>query len=245
MPRPEPVADSFDPWSATAVNLAEHADNPVHTDAGARAAGFDAAIVAGTTVHAYLTRPVVDAWGTEWLGHGWSEVRFRAPVLDDERVECVPTVDGDGVVIEAMVAGEQRATLAVAPNAAEVGPLDGHRLPIATIDLGSGPGSYGQRAGDDLAIYREQHLAHPSAWSVIGNHVTKANCVDGPWVHVRSAISHFATVPSDAVVVAQSSIIDRFDTRAGERVVLDVRILLDGRTVVAVEHESIVRLAAG
>ena len=50
-------------WSARARNLPEHAGNPIHTDEGGRAAGFDAALVAGVTVYAYLTRPIVEAWG--------------------------------------------------------------------------------------------------------------------------------------------------------------------------------------
>ena len=51
------------PWrpslvGRSAVNLPEHADNPVHTVEGGLAAGYDGAVVAGTTVFAYLTRPV-------------------------------------------------------------------------------------------------------------------------------------------------------------------------------------------
>ena len=37
-----------------AQNLPEHARNPIHTDEGARAAGFDRALVAGVTTYAYL-----------------------------------------------------------------------------------------------------------------------------------------------------------------------------------------------
>ncbi|SVB41331.1 uncharacterized protein METZ01_LOCUS194185, partial [marine metagenome] len=39
-------------WSVRARNLPEHARNPIHTDEGGRAAGFDAALVAGVTVYA-------------------------------------------------------------------------------------------------------------------------------------------------------------------------------------------------
>ncbi|MDW3220041.1 MAG: hypothetical protein R8F63_15615 [Acidimicrobiales bacterium] len=56
------MAAPLEPWSIAAVNLAEHADNPVHTEAGGRAAGYDGAVVAGTTIYAYLTRPAAAAW---------------------------------------------------------------------------------------------------------------------------------------------------------------------------------------
>ena len=64
----------------------EHADNPVHTVEGGLAAGYDGAVVAGTTVFAYLTRPVAAAWGRAWVVGGGYEVWFRGPVLADERV---------------------------------------------------------------------------------------------------------------------------------------------------------------
>ena len=75
-------------WSAVAPNLPEHADNPIHTDEGAREAGYPAAVVAGTTVYALMTHPPAVAWGDDWIGRGGCEVRFRGPVLEDDQVEC-------------------------------------------------------------------------------------------------------------------------------------------------------------
>ena len=79
-------------WSVRARNLPEHARNPIHTDEGGRAAGFDAALVAGVTVYAYLTRPIVEAWGEGWLRRGGAHVEFHAPVQAEDRVDCVPVV---------------------------------------------------------------------------------------------------------------------------------------------------------
>ncbi|NNE73457.1 MAG: hypothetical protein HKN26_07330, partial [Acidimicrobiales bacterium] len=109
--------DDLQPWSVRAINLPEHADNVVHTDAGAIAAGYPRALVAGTTVYAYLSHVPAAGWGAEWLGTGGAEVRFRAPVYDDDLVEVVPVTGEDGVVVEARVAGDTRATLAVWPKA--------------------------------------------------------------------------------------------------------------------------------
>ena len=78
--------ETFSRWSIAAVNLPEHADNPVHTVEGGLAAGYDGAVVAGTTVFAYLTRPVAAAWGRAWVVGGGYEVWFQGPVLADERV---------------------------------------------------------------------------------------------------------------------------------------------------------------
>ncbi len=83
-------APGLQAWSAAAVNLAEHADNVIHTDAGARAAGFPSALVAGVTVYAYMTHVPAAAWGLDWLRTGGAHVRFRSPVFDGDPVDYVP-----------------------------------------------------------------------------------------------------------------------------------------------------------
>lgn len=229
-------------WQTSAINLAEHADNAVHTDEGAIAAGFPSALVAGTTVHAYLTHPPAAAWGAAWLDHGWSELRLLAPVFDRDIVDLVPS---ENDLVEARVNDSVRATLAVAMT--EPGDstsrtvMQQHRE--LTFDLADGLGDYGLRAGDELAAYDTEERAHPSVWPSIGNSATIAFYVDGPWVHVRSAISHLGFVARDAVVTVNTALIDRFETRAGERVVLDVTASVDGAVVARIEHESIIRLS--
>ena len=233
------------------MNLAEHADNPVHTDVGARAAGFEAALVAGTTTHAYLTHPAAAGWGDAWLEGGWSELRLRAPVFDGVTVDLVPVADHAGAsgaaTIEARVGGDVKATLSVAlqpptPGDAWVGRDVIETLPDMTVDLADGVGDYGIRVGDDLSAYREAGRAHPSVWSVLGNRVTMRYYVDGPWVHVRSEIRHLGAVAADDRVTLRPALLDRFDSRAGERVVLAIEASVADRVVAAIEHESIIRL---
>jgi acyl dehydratase len=98
------VSENPETWSIAARNLPEHASNAIHTDAGARAAGFDSALVAGVTTYAYLTHPLVSAWGVDWVSNGGGEVRFRAPVFADETVDCIPTSSENtaSVLVEAV-----------------------------------------------------------------------------------------------------------------------------------------------
>ena len=99
-------------WSVTARHLPEHADNLIHPDDGARAIGFGGALVAGTTVHAYLVHPIVEAWGADWLAEGTSTIEFLAPVEAGDRIDCVPVPADDGSVeVRAEVAGTLRARL--------------------------------------------------------------------------------------------------------------------------------------
>lgn len=231
------------PWVVRAANLPEHGDNPVHTDDGARAAGHERALVAGTTVYAYLTHPVAAAWGVDWLTDGGGEVRFRSPVFDEDDVE-VAAVDHEGRTrLEAHSRGALRATFDVWLGLATPGPMRGDEQPSLVVEIDDALAGYGRRAGDDLALYDDFGLAHPSLSAVLGNRAMMASVVDGPWIHVRSHISHQGIIRPGDVAVVDYSIADRFDSRAGERAILDLRVSVDDRPVLAVEHEAIIRLA--
>jgi hypothetical protein len=66
--------------------------------------------------------------------------------------------------------------------------------------------------------------------------------VRGPWIHTRSLIRHHALGPAGATVDVFATVVEEFE-RNGRRAVCDVRIELDGRVLVTIEHEAIVELA--
>ena len=232
---------TMQPWSVTAVNLPEHADNPIHTDAGARAAGFSGALVAGVTTYAAMTHVPATAWGRDWLGSGGAAVRFRHPILDGDRIDCV--VDGDRRVT-AEVDGSVRVEADFVRAVRD--PID-HRSgePLEPIEfvLDASWSDYGLRAGDDCPIYGDDGLAHPSSWPRIANQFCHEQLVTGPWIHVRSRIAHLGVAAIGAEIRAIADVVERIDSRAGERAILDVRITADGHDVAAIEHEAIISLA--
>ena len=76
------------PYEVTAKNYgADHA-NKIHSDAGAAEHGFAGALVPGVVMYAYLTRPVVDALGPDWLERGAISAKFVHPIYDGERVRA-------------------------------------------------------------------------------------------------------------------------------------------------------------
>jgi hypothetical protein len=229
-------------WSLRAVNLPEHADNPVHTDAGGRAAGYDAAVVAGTTVYAYLTRPAAAAWGVDWIDGGSAEVRFTAAVLADEALDIVPVESVDGWVIEARGAGGVAARCSVTPDGPPPPDPEGERLEPLVVALDERWVGYAARAGEDLSLYAERGIVHPVVWPSLANRVFATQLVDGPWVHTRSAIRHLGAAAPGETALVESWLKRRFDTRRGERALVDVRISIDGRPIAAIDHEALVRL---
>ncbi len=54
--------------------------NVIHSSAGAREAGFKAALIGGPTLYGWTVPAVREALGDSWLDHGWADVSFRRPV---------------------------------------------------------------------------------------------------------------------------------------------------------------------
>jgi MaoC like domain len=250
-------------WKVVARNSPAHAANPIHTDEGARAAGFPAALVAGVTVHAWLTHPVVEHWGDEWLRHGGGDVRFRRPVFDGDDV-TVPARAGEGgsLVVEACVSGDPRAVFVatspriLAPPALlprlephDPFPPDANVL-AAVSDLGTidmtiadnwGP-SYPAEVGDDLARYDAGDIVHPGVWIEVAHRALTRNIALPAWIHTRSRYQFFdALHPPGIEVEVRSRVVDAIVRKGRDEVRLDVQILHDGRVVLALDHEAIVR----
>jgi acyl dehydratase len=236
-------------WSVLARNLPDHATNTIHTDEGARAAGFESALVAGVTTYAYLTHPLVAAWGIDWLTRGGGEVRFTAPVFADARVDCVPVADGGAVVVDAVCPDQERNPRATFRAVRDAGPprsmRGGEALPSRRIELGSTTSAdYGLRAGDDLELYADEGVMHPVIWPAIANDVFSAELVRGPWIHTRSIIRHHAPGPVGAFVDVHATVVERYERR-GQRAIADILIEHDGRPLATLEHEAIVDLGPG
>ncbi len=232
-------------WTVTAQNLPEHARNVIHTDAGAQAAGFPRALVAGVTTYAYLTHPIVAAWGVDWLQGGGGEVRFRRPVFDQDTLRCSPAADGCAVVVQALTdePDQPRAVFrAVRDGGAPTAMGPGERLTSKRLHLaGEWGADYGSRAGDDFALFEELDIVHPAVWLALANHMVHAEVARGSWIHTRSIVRHHATAAAGSIADVHAVVVRRFESH-GERAILDVHIEVNGVLVATLEHEAIVAL---
>ena len=178
-------------------------------------------------------------WGAEWVTGGACETAFKAPVLEDDRVEI--GTDESGRLV-ASVAGRECASLIPTLASTPLAEPRGDRLDPLEIELSDSWIGYASRAGEDFALYREHGLAHPVVWPSLANRVFRMQLVTGAWVHTRSHIRHLGPARPGDTVKIESFLIDRFTSRAGDRAVVDIRMSVDGRPVAAVEHEAIVAL---
>src|SRR5262249_58477297 len=84
---------SFDRLAAEAVLPEFHVsaptpdeppENKIHEDGLARQYGFKGGLVPGITMYAWMTHPVAEALGEEWLERGAFETRFVKPIYYEE-----------------------------------------------------------------------------------------------------------------------------------------------------------------
>jgi hypothetical protein len=85
------MLDALPKYTVKAVNTSTDSENKIHDDATARRYGFAGGLVPGVTVYAYLTEPLVEAFGTAWLQRGTAAVKFAKPIFAGEEV----TVTGE------------------------------------------------------------------------------------------------------------------------------------------------------
>lgn len=239
------MTDLLQSWQTRAINLPEHASNPIHTDAGAQAAGYPSAIVAGTTVYAYLTHPPAAAWGEDWLSSGGGELRLKQAVLDADVVDCAIAGSEQEPTIEARCHDDVKATFDVWRSAEAPAMRSGDALPTWEFTLDETWANYGVRCGDDLTLYQDEGIAHPAMWPSLANSLYTEHLINGSWIHTRSRIFHQGVARIGDQMRIDSAVIDRFETRAGQRAVVDMAMFANGEPVARVEHEALVSLNEG
>jgi len=73
-------------YRVRARNTAVESENKIHDDATAASYGFGGGLVPGVTVYSYMTVPIVERFGLDWLERGSMQVKFHQPFYDGEEV---------------------------------------------------------------------------------------------------------------------------------------------------------------
>ena len=139
-------------YRVRARNTSAASENKIHDDTVAKRYGFGGGLVPGITVYAYLTRPLVEAFGRDWLERGTAAAKFVKPIFE-----------GDDVLVTARVTGRDRDGVALAltastPNGGEcaVGTATLPDRASAPVD----PAGYPEAAlPDDRPDVSREHLA--------------------------------------------------------------------------------------
>ncbi len=80
------LGEELSPYRLISRNYAPDSENKIHGDEVARLHGFSGGLVPGIAVYAYMTKPVVEALGHDWLARGTMKAKSLKPVYEGEAV---------------------------------------------------------------------------------------------------------------------------------------------------------------
>lgn len=251
----------------TARNTATQSSNRMHDDTVAQGLGFHGGLVPGADVWAYMSRPLLDLWGLDWLEHGAMEARFRAPFYDgdDVNVTVTATDDHNTVRVEATnssgdicaTATATRAHNAPAPNPDDFPerPLPDWPPPPASAEhftahpvLGTlhAPWTddtatpYLDAVSEDHPLLRDGSVAPPGWLARLTDFVLVANATLGPWIFAGATLRHRGVVKRGDTVQVRARVAQLYE-RGGHRFV-DLHLLMlthTGRPILTGRKASI------
>jgi acyl dehydratase len=258
-------------YRVRAHNAATAFENKIHHDDIARRYGFAGGLVPGVTVYAYMTHPVVAAFDRPWLERGTMSARFVRPCYDGDDVTIdTGTPHRDGVLeLSARRNGDEVIATGTASLPAQPPgppPLDAypttplpdepppatHDVIAALGDLGSWEATFRAKhapafldeIGEDLAVYRDDGVAHPGYLLLSANSILVANVRLGPWMHVGSEVTNFGVVADGDYVSTRGRVTDLFERKGHQFAELDLLLVAkDGRPVQHVRHTLIYEIA--
>ena len=89
---------------------AADSSNRIQDDEYARRYGFRAGLVPGVSIFAYMSRPLVELMGRDWLERGSAEVHFLRPIYEGEEIHVSGTISSvadDGTAIAGLQGFQQ------------------------------------------------------------------------------------------------------------------------------------------
>jgi hypothetical protein len=225
-------------YRVRARNTAPDSENRIHDDRTAALYGFRAGLVPGVTVYGYLTVPVVDRFGADWLARGGMRMRFLQPVHEGD--ELVVTLSGndvaagkDGTVCaagEIFWSEDAPPDLALYPEQ----PLPAVRPPASAESLAPG-----RVLG---TLYAALPLPNEEALLTLSNHLLMQNVQLGPWLHAASEIRHFSLAQDGERLAVRGRVAERFERKGHRFLVLDIVVAAGDRLIQHVRHTAIYEL---
>ncbi len=256
-------------------NYAEDHDNKIHSDEVAAQFGFRGGLVPGVGVYAYLTHPVVESLGADWLRRGAMSAKFLKPIYHGEEAMVKGTVKSAEplfINLELFDPGENLCAVGEASfpvNVTEINPEnfphqilpDQDKRPAArlvNLPVGKILGSLdwelnleeieNEFLSDVCAtlplFFGAKAVCHPAFYLAQANEILMANVKLGPWIHTGSTMQHFAIPTNGDRLSMRGTVLESYERRGNEIVVVDLAIFADASQPIArIKHSAIVRLA--
>ena len=236
-------------------NTSSTSENLIHSDETARRYGFAGALVPGVTLYAYVTRPIVEAFGPAWLARGTANVKLVKPVHEGEELTVTGSIGerdvsgvtatvtgrtGSGECVVASVTLPAGSPTPVNPALYPAAPLPAERPPVsrdhlAKLEVLGAPealydeacaAEYVERVSDTLPVYQGAAAwVHPAFFLQQANRALRDNVRVSPWIHVSSVVRHLGGARVGEKLQTRGRVRSLFEKKGRELVELDLLIV--------------------
>jgi acyl dehydratase len=238
-------------FSVRAVNTALDSENRIHDDRIAAEYGFQGGLVPGVTIYGYMASAVIDYLGAVWLHRGAMDVRFFEPFYEGEQVAISITDQPEGrIKVEAGSRALATAWIDDTPQPSDypaefsspkqIASFETIKpgMLLATLEKTLDLSEPGLSAPLD-AFIEPDRLAHPAIILGLANEVLMHHFTLGPWIHSSSEVRNANPVRDGEHVQVRAKIVDAYERKGHEFVVLDVAILNSDVLVSRIRHTAI------
>ena len=251
-----------------ALNISASSENKIHDDRIAKRFGFQGGLVPGVEVYAYMTNPIVQFFGYQWLEIGSMECKFIKPVYDGDQTDIKASKNRNTeILIEVTTptnfCARGIANLDKAEKKIQLTP-DEKIIPSpsfnsrpeaspASLNKGKLLGTFQQLMIDKdqhqylkdiretLSLYRDEKIIHPGWVLRMANKALSTNVKLGPWIHVGSKIQNYNVAHFGDTLSAQTSISDSYERKGHLFVEMDVKIVNSIKCFTHIIHTAIYR----
>ena len=99
-------------YRVRARNTSADSENKIHDDATALSFGFRGGLFPGVTIYAYMTVPLVEQFGLDWLERGSMQVKFHQPFYEDDQILVKAEIDASAELTKvALIAEREDGTI--------------------------------------------------------------------------------------------------------------------------------------
>jgi hypothetical protein len=247
--------------------------NGIQDDEYARRHGFRTGLVSGVSVYAYMSRPIVEFLGRDWLERGSAEMRFLRPVYEGEDLRLGGTIDSvkeDGTLLLNCQAANSQG-VACGTGTAQLPTVIPFPEPIPE----SYPAGRGKlhrpislellQAGEDLVpVFSEftwnvhwqycrksirdlhplyEKAMHPGWLATRASQFLAENYAVQAWIDVSCSVQHFHLQEEECLIQTRGRIQDRFEQKGDHFIELDLAVFSPTRCLATIHYTAIFRIA--
>ncbi len=247
--------------------------NRIQDDEYARRYGFRSGVVPGVFVFAYMSRPLAESFGRDWLERGSAEVRFVRPVYEGEEIRVsgsVTSVGKDGSIgVDYQAANGQGAICGIG-TAQLPSSLPATEPAIADYPAGKSklhrPISLESLQGGEILTpvsseftwnvpwqycrkaIRDLHplyekILHPGWLASRASQILSANYALQAWIDVSCQVQHFHLLEKECAIQTRGRIQDKYERKGDHFVELDLAVFAPTCCLAAIRYTAIFRIA--